>query len=273
MTFEEFKKLALNPPYIEQESVYRVDVHRFVNRREDATDVMKFEVKLCQSFMYADRQTVQRLLPRFIHKEYLNQQLYALYIYQLPVNKDVSNNLYQRLWVYNRNGNLNAQSMSTTLIEDLDTSAAKFRGRGADSILFKPGDIVEVYDRDNSIVRLGVVVKQPPTIHQCWEMMKEVERACIAEGIGTENTDANYWLYAADDCYCIMFSSDSALSYPLTTDVFAPMYPVSDKLCYRFEEYFHQAIETHKSEILTNKITKDTSVERIQEIRHRIDLL
>ena len=273
MTFEEFKKLALNPPYIEQESVYRVDVHRFVNRREDATDVMEFEVKLCQSFMYTDRQTVQRMLPRFIHKEYLNQQLYALYIYQLPVNKDVSNNLYQRLWVYDRNGNLNAQSMSTTLIEDLDTSAAKFRGREAESIRFRPGDIVEVYDRDNSIVRLGVVVKQPPTIHQCWGMREEVERACIAEGIGTENTDANYWLYAADDCYCIMFISDSALSYPHTIDVFTPMYPISDKLRNRFEEDYHSAIETHESEIATNKITEETSIERLQEIRRRVDLL
>ena len=273
MTFEEFKKLALNPPYIEQKSAFRVDVHRFVNLHGDATDVLKFDVKLCQSFMYTDRQTVQRMLPRFIHKEYLNQQLYALYIYQLPVNKDVSDNLYQRLWVYDRNGNLNAKSMSTTLIEDLDTSAAKFRGRSAESIRFRPGDIVEVYDRENGIVRLGVVVKQPPTIQQCWDMRKEVERACLAEGIGPENTDANYWLYAADDCYCIMFSPDSALSYPHTTDVFTPMYPVSNKLHDRFEEYYHSAIAIHKSEIATNKITEETSVERIQEIRRRVDLL
>jgi hypothetical protein len=44
MTFEEFKALALNPPYIDSPCVYRVDMHRYVKRFKDAKDVREFEV-------------------------------------------------------------------------------------------------------------------------------------------------------------------------------------------------------------------------------------
>lgn len=98
MTFDEFKALALNPPYIDRQCVYRVDMHRYTNRLKDAKDVTEFEVKLCQSIMYADWRRVRFMLPRFIHKEYLNEQLYALYIYELPINCDISCDQYQRLW-------------------------------------------------------------------------------------------------------------------------------------------------------------------------------
>lgn len=251
MTFDEFKDMALNPPYIDSRCVYRVDIHRYINHLKDATDDMEYEVKLCQSFMYTEWQRIQKMIPQFIHHERYNEQLYALYIYQLPVNTDVSDNLYQRLWVYDRNGNLIAQSMCTTLMEELDTSSAKFRGRDSESIHFKPGDVVEIYDRENDRVRLGVVIKHPPTIEQCWEMRKEVEKACIAEGIGAGKTDDNYWLYASDDCYCVVYGPDCELSYPQTTDVFPIMYPISDKLRHHFAECMG-----HK----TKRVKRDGSV-------------
>lgn len=246
MTFEEFKALALNPPYIDRQCVYRVDMHRYTNRLKDAKDVTEFEVKLCQSIMYADWRRVRFMLPRFIHKEYLNEQLYALYIYELPINCDISCDQYQRLWVYDRTGNLNAQSVCAAMIKELDHTSARFRGRYAESIRFKPGDIVEVYDRDKKQVRLGVVVKQPPTIEQCWEMRKAVEKACIAESIGIENTDDNYWHYTLDDCYCVVYGPDSRISYPHTTDVLPLMYPVSDALRQHFAECYHLAINNRK---------------------------
>lgn len=273
MTFEEFKELALNPPYIEQKCVYRVDVYRIINDINATADITEQEVRLCQSFMYTDWNDVQFMLPRFIHKEYLNRNLYALYVYQLPLNKDVSDHLYQRLWVYDRQGNLNAQSLCSTLIEDLDTSFAKFRGRSAESIRFKPGDIVEVLDRESNITRLGVVIKQPPTIEQCLEMRNEVERACLAEGITAAETDSNYWLYSTDDCYCVVYAPDTAVAFPHTTDVFTPTHPISDELRNRFAANYHQAVETHQNKIETNKITQQTTGDRLREIHRLVDLL
>ncbi|WP_304522616.1 hypothetical protein [Bacteroides acidifaciens] len=272
MTFEEFKALALNPPYIDSPCVYRVDMHRYVKRFKDAKDVREFEVRLCQSFMYTDWQRVQKMISQFIYHERYNEHLYALYIYQLPLNCDVSRDQYRQLWVYDRKGNLNARSMCSALIEDLSHQSAKFRGHDSATNQFKPGDVVEIYDREKEQVRLGVVVKRPPTIEQCWEMRKEVEKACIVEGIGVENTDDNYWLYATDDCYCVAFGPDCELSYPHPTDVFAPMYPITDNLCMHFDECYHFTLEKNNDEISDNKITEETTIARLKDIQRLIEL-
>lgn len=272
MTFNEFKALALNPPYIDGKSVYRVDIHRYVKQIKDAKDVTEFEVKLCQSFMYTEWPRVQKMISRFLHEERYNENLYALYVYQLPVNCDVSRDQYQRLWVYDRKGNLNSRSMCSALIEELSHQSAKFRGHDSASIKFKPGDIIEVYDREKNQVRLGVVVKKPPTIEQCWKMREEVEKACIAEGIGVENTDDNYWLYATDDCYCVVYGPDCELSYPRTTDVFVPTHPISDRSRHYFDTCYQLAMAKYPKHITRNKITEETTIEKIQEIRRLIDL-
>lgn len=78
MTFDEFKALALNPPYIDRECVCRVDIHRCVKQIKDTKDVTEFEVRLCQSFMYIDWQRVRKMIPRFLRHKRYNEHLYAL---------------------------------------------------------------------------------------------------------------------------------------------------------------------------------------------------
>ena len=92
MTFEKFKALAQNPPYPEGKSVYRIDVHRFKHQPHSDSYPTKFEVVMTESFIYPDFDTVQFMLRRFVGKEYMNQQLYALYVYELPYNADISDN-------------------------------------------------------------------------------------------------------------------------------------------------------------------------------------
>ena len=148
MTFEEFRELALHPPYIEQESVYRVDLHCYGKSSvERETTVSRFEVRRAQSFVFPDLNYAQEKLNKIIKEETLKDKLYAVYIYQHPTGKDISNDRYQRLWVYDRLGNLNGQSLCSTIVEDLDHPSAKFRGHEASSIRFKQGEIIEVYYR------------------------------------------------------------------------------------------------------------------------------
>lgn len=247
MTFEEFKKLALNPPYIEQESVYRVDVHCHIkSSKEREPDWTQFEVRRTQSFVYTDFNSAQCKLKQIIGDEELIDMLYAVYIYQLPIGKDISNDLYQRLWVYDCLGNLNGQSRCTTILEDLDHPSAKFRGHVSYSIRFNPGDIVEVYDRENNIVQLATIIEQPLTIEQCWDERKFVEVSCIVDGLGAEVTDDNYWLYADDDCYEVINGPDYENNRlnPRTYDVFSPSFPVSPDIRQRLDEYFHLAMES-----------------------------
>lgn len=273
MIFDEFKSLALNSPYIERKCIYRVDIHRHIQSLEEIKNVTNFEVKLSQSFMCVDMPSFQHLIHKLAYKMCYNQNLYALYVYELPINEDVLFNQYQRLWVYDRKGDLNTQSVCETILHELHFSSAKFRGRDPDSIRFKQGDVVDVYDREKNRVRRGVVVKQPPTIEKCWEMRKEVEKACIAEGVDAENTDDNYWLYSIDDCYWVAYEADSKLSYPHTTDVFAPMYPVSDEQSLHFGEIYRFAVEKYHNRINADKIAEHKALKRIRQIQRLVDLI
>ncbi|MDE7420960.1 MAG: hypothetical protein K2N35_12205 [Muribaculaceae bacterium] len=72
--------------------------------------------------------------------------IFAIFLYELPINKDVSNNQFQMVWSYDRLGNMIDHSYSTEVIEDIDHSSAKYRGREKESIRFKPGEIVEIYE-------------------------------------------------------------------------------------------------------------------------------
>lgn len=247
MTFEEFKELALNPPYIEQASVYRVDVHCYIKPSEgwDATET-RFEVQCTQSFVFSDLSSARCKLKEVIGDKELKERLYAVYTYQLPFGKDISNDLYQRLWVYDRLGNLNGQSCCTSIIEDLAHISAKFRGHEAKSIRFNPGDIVEVYDRERGVVRLATVIKCPMTVEQCWEERKHVEISCNVENISAEFVDANYWLYADNDCYLAVDGPDfeSNRLHPRIYDVFTPAHPISSELRQHFAEYYRFAMES-----------------------------
>ncbi|MBD5324274.1 MAG: hypothetical protein HDS02_05490 [Bacteroides sp.] len=247
MTFEEFKKLALNPPYIEQESVYRVDVHCYKKSLEERDpDGTQLEVRCTQSFVYTDLNSAQCKLKQIIEEEELKDMLYAVYIYQLPIGKDISGNLYQRLWVYNHKGQMNGQSHCTTILEDLDHPSAKFRGHEIASIRFNPGDIVEVYDRELGVVHLANVIKCPMTVEQCWKERDFIKMSCIVDGLGAEVTDDNYWLYADSDCYEVINGPDYENNRlnPRTYDVFSHSRPVSPDIRQRLDEYFHLALES-----------------------------
>ena len=246
MTFEEFNKLALHPPYIEQSAVFRVDVHCYAEPVKKRCDETEFVVRLNQSFIYPDVLRAANKLHQVVTDAKLKDKIYAVYIYELPIGKDISGNLYQRLWVYNHKGQMNGQSRCTTILEDLDNPSAKFRGHEAFSIRLEPGDIVEVYDRENGIVSLATVIKCPMTVEQCWKERDFVEMSCIVDGLGAEATDDNYWLYADNDCYEVINGPDYENNrlYPLTYDIFSPYLPVTSAIRQRFDNYFHLAMES-----------------------------
>lgn len=67
-------------------------MHRFKHKPQVNSHQNVFEVVMTQSLIYPDFDAVQLMLRRFIGKEYMNQQLYALYVYELPYNADISDN-------------------------------------------------------------------------------------------------------------------------------------------------------------------------------------
>lgn len=272
MTSYEFRALAQNPPYPDGKSVYRIDVHRFKHKPQADGFPTGFEVVKTQSSIYPDFETVQFILRRFVSREYMNQQLYALYVYELPYNADISGDLYRRLWVYDRHGQLASQSVCSTLIEDLNTSFAKFRGRDDG---FTPGDVVEMYDRDKGLVTIGVVVRSPRTVEQCWEVRKIVEKVCIKEGVGAEHTDDNYWLYADEDCYCVVTGADfrHQHSFPRATDVLPLSSMMPPHVRDQYDTYFHLAMKYHQQEINAAEITGQTVSDRHSELNELLTMI
>lgn len=272
MTFEEFRALALNPPYPEGKSIYRIDVHRFKYTPQPDSHPNEFEVIKTQSFIYPDFEAVEFMIRRFVGREYLNQQLYALYVYELPYDTEISDSLYRRLWVYDRSGQLVYQSYCSTLIEDLNTPIAKFRGRDES---FKPGDMVEVYDHAKGLVTLGVVVRSPRTIEQCWEVREIVESVCIKEGIGAEHADANYWLYADEDSYCVVTGVDFKRQhcYPRASDVLPLSCPLPPHMRTQYDTYFFLAMKYHQQEFNASPITEQTVSNRHSELNDLLNLL
>lgn len=264
MTYEEFNDLAINPPYIEQDSVYRIDVHCY----GDPIDESQYEVRISHAFIYLDLESCHVKLKQIVTDISLKDTLFALYVYQLPLGKDISPNLHQRLWVYDRFGNLNSQSRCTAMIEDIDHPSAKFRGHTPDSIRFSPGDIVEVYDRENQCAKLAVVIKRPLTVEQCWDERKHVELACRLQGIQSEFTDDNYWLYADSDTYLLADGPDfrkNTFSSP-SYDVFTLSRPLSADLRNTFAEFYNNVIEGIKR-------SQENTYRCIKEIHRLADLL
>ena len=86
MTFNDFEALALNPQYLHDKVVYRVDLHYIM---ETGKNELEFAVSKRHSFLYPDLKTVEFMMKRFVGKEMFKKDLFAIYVYELPFNKDV----------------------------------------------------------------------------------------------------------------------------------------------------------------------------------------
>lgn len=260
MTFEEFKALAMNPPYTYEPAVYRIDVFRIqesdngksyfsINPEEDIRESLSRIDDISETFADADEReyypTYQVckpesfILPTFEDARHFIQSgrisnddyrsIFCIHVYELPFGKDVISDLCKREWVFDGECNFINQSVCSSLLEDLDTQEGYFWGRPKESIRFRPGDIVEVHDREKDSVSLAVVVSLRNTIEYCWKEYLNVGAECGCEGVGEDNALENYWQYACDDCYEVIDFS-GVQSYPCTTDVYSPRFPISDDI-------------------------------------------
>ncbi len=284
MTFEEFKKLALNPPYNYELSVYRVDVFRiqgtdngkscltiypeenlrecfpriyYIHEQSDENEHEYYpEYKVCkaQSFLMPTFEEAKRL----IHSKEISKDdyrpIYCTHVYELPFGKDVISDLCKREWVFDCKGNLLEQSVCSSLMEDLDKPEGLFRGRPKNSIRFKPGDIVEVHDKEKGVVKLAIVLAQCNDIESCWREFRKVIECCKADGISEEYADNNYWLYACDDCYYVGYDSEHeyGTSFPYTTSVFAPRFPIPENIKKRLYDYYEKTLVSFSKNVIEN---------------------
>lgn len=245
MTFEEFKAIAMNPPYTPEPAVYRIDVYRIIEREY----YPEYLVSKSQSFILPTfEDAIQFIKDDYISKDD-HRSVYCIRIYELPFGKDIVNYLCKREWVFDGKCNIVNQSACSSLMEDLDKPEGHFWGRPKESIRFKPGDVVEVHDRENGVVRLAVVVSLHNVIDTCWRDYQDTVKLCEIEGIGVEFADDNYSRYACDDCFGVVYGLNPIeYSYPYTTDVFTPRFPIPEKLREYLNECYSIAIKALSNE-------------------------
>ena len=260
MTYEEFKDRALNPVYTVEPSIYRVDIFRIVDPNGNKlTDVLAAEDDINHSLesdlkqidesegtvyypQYKVNKSESYIFPtfddaiRFINSEIVssdnNNQIFCIGVHELPFGKNVISDCCKREWVFDCEGNILEQSVCSSLMEDLDKPEGNFWGRPKNSIRFKLGEIVEVFDKERWEVRLAVIVALLNDIDSCWSEYQKVMATCELEGVGTEKADSNYWLYAGNDCYSVAYGTDfpNDCGYANTTDVFIPHFSIPDEL-------------------------------------------
>ncbi|MDE7441532.1 MAG: hypothetical protein K2M69_05135 [Muribaculaceae bacterium] len=231
MKFEEFKNLALKPEYPENECVYRVDVVSVKDPLKEIFEKKHFRVEIAQRFLYLDKEAAEMKVTQIGTSNSYNTRIYAMYIYELPINKDVSSDQFQRVWSYDRFGRPVSHSYATEVIDDIEHPSAKYRGRDKEAIRFKPGDIVEVYDRTHEVIVRGIVGKTPLTIEECWKKWEQVRNECVAEGLPPESVSDNYWVSAIDDSYFLIIPQQFTSSITTRSwDVFPVVYPIANSL-------------------------------------------
>ena len=231
MKFEEFKELALKPEYPENECIYRVDVLSVKDPLKKIFEKKHFNVEIAVRFFYLDKEAAEMKVKQIGILNSNTTSIYAMYIYELPINKDVSSDQFQRVWSYDRFGSLVSQSYATEVIDDIEHPSAKYRGRDKEAIRFRLGEIVELYNREYGVIARGIVVKKPLTIEECWEKWEQVRNECVAEGLPPESVSDNYWVSAIDDSYFLIISPRFASSIPARSwDIFPVVYPIANSL-------------------------------------------
>ena len=242
MTFEEFKEQAVAPEYCNTSVIYMVEELCLKEPYKEALKCDQFWLTINRRLLYTDKNQAEEKMRQLITKQETNSPLYAVYIYELPTDKDISPEQFQRVWVYDRHGNLNGQSFATEIVDDINHPSAKFRGRESRSIRFKPGDIVEVYNTEYHYCKHGIVVKCPPSIEECYELRKQAVNDCETEGISQVYADDNYSLYAVDDCYEILTNSGYNMLNPRTWHVFPVSRPFPRRLREELQNHYKESL-------------------------------
>lgn len=166
------------------------------------------------------------------------KDVYRFIISEMPL-ESIDAGAIRHEWVYDAQGRLIDHSRASMYNPD----HGKFYGRPHEKIRFKPGELVEWFDGDETVT-LGVVVGFPSTIEHCWERMK-----CVLEDkrfANVENKEDAYIYDFTDDCYTVIDTPDYMASHEHVAVhyVDVPSIPVSQELRERYEKVYRDYLKS-----------------------------
>lgn len=246
MTYEDFKQSALNPPRRDEKTIFEVTMLRIgdlpEHRRNHYPNFSVISVRIGFSPSLSGAEELIRTTVSDTVKHDEEGDIYCFHTKEYPVNVSDSMGCYNYgiTWrLYDSAGKLMDHTWCSSMERDLGTEFGKFRGRTDESIRFKAGDIVEVYDWRKKCVRLAVATQSPVNIDWCWKYRGR----CLEEL--APNTPDNHelgWYYGLD------FSDDQAAvidgpgyeyhEHIHTLNIMPLRFPLSDKLRRRYEGFW-----------------------------------
>lgn len=251
MTYEDFKRLALNPPRRDEDTVFEVTMREIAplpdNRRNHYPKFPVTNRRIGFSRSLSGAEELIRTAVLDAVKQSAEEDIYCFHVKEYPV--DVCDTMgcynYGITWrLYDRTGKLMDHTWCSSMERDFDTEFGKFRGRPDDSIRFKAGDIVEVYDTREKCIKLAVATQSPINIDWCWDYRER----CREELNPNRPDDSELgWYYGLD------FSDDQTAvidgpgyeyhQHIQTLDIMPLRFPLSPKLRIRYESYWKSCQE------------------------------
>lgn len=222
MTFEEFRKKALVEPKLSCKSLFKVEMF-FIgmwdmndNGEKIAPYVestsLDLDVPEVYYFLTFEEAKKQILSEQAIHSD----SFHSARVIELPIGLPIHDGEYLSLTVFDKNADVSFTSKLPTIEgltdaegHDFDTT---FYGYSEMDMPYNEGEIVEVFDVESYVVRLGIVIKTTTTLEYNWDRYQET-------GSTIDVLDRFKVMIGEDEC-----------EYFGTDMIFKPSFPVSEDI-------------------------------------------
>lgn len=232
MTFEEFKKKPGAEPELNCKSIFKVEMF-FIgmwdmndNGEKIAPYVestsLDLDVPEVYYFLTFEEAKKQILSEEAIHSD----SFHSARVIELPIGLPIHDGEYLSLTVFDKNADVSFTSKLPTIEgltdaegHDFDTT---FYGYSEMDMPYNEGEIVEVFDVESYVVRLGIVIKTTTTLEYNWDRYQET-------GSTIDVLDRFKVMIGEDEC-----------EYFGTDMIFKPSFPVSEDIRAQLHKWYEK---------------------------------
>ncbi|MDE5585755.1 MAG: hypothetical protein K2I92_05350 [Muribaculaceae bacterium] len=178
MTFEEFERLALEPPRRDEETVFEVTEYDWhIPRQDNETEYPKLDISSFRVGFGRTLEEAEELMRQAIEKaEEHDKDIYCFHIKEFPVGSIINVSPFDlgiSTRLYDEWGTLLDRTYCSALDRDWNTEYGRFRGRGPEQRRFREGEILEFMTGDE--VRLVEAGSSGASIGWCWEYRERIK--------------------------------------------------------------------------------------------------
>ncbi len=248
MTFEEYKRLAQNPPKKEQETIFVLSCTEVEELPERCRQhYPEYELRHAYNMAYCHTLEEAEAIMRQDATQRDKQNDFEVFCYEIKeraVNQKLRECTTVSYRIYDGEGCfLDKVMCACGCMTHEDSIYGVYRGRTQEQMRFRPGDIVEFVTHGDKVA-LGFVVGQPLTIEECWKIEQRSRERYQELGIDEDKLPYYCGLDDSEDCYIVLETSSYISHHHVhITRIFAPHYPIPPYLRKKFERAYQRFVE------------------------------